>query len=158
MQTKSKGFTLIELLVVVIIVGVLAAVSLPNLVSQIGKARETEHKNTVGTINRSQQAYHWEKRIFADGNDYNEIFSKLGLNFQNTYISDYKFDVTNIAATVVLVNENYQRDSIRAYSGGTFFDNTNATYSMFLCQSETPIQEIQPPTLANGCIEGDTLK
>ncbi|MGL4884096.1 MAG: type IV pilin protein, partial [Waterburya sp.] len=42
LQSLNQGFTLIELLVVTIMVGVLAAISLPNLLAQIGKARETE--------------------------------------------------------------------------------------------------------------------
>ena len=65
-KNGEEGFTLIELLVVVIIIGVLAAVALPNLLNQVGKARETELKNAAGTVNRSQQAYHFERQVFAD--------------------------------------------------------------------------------------------
>ena len=64
-KKQGEGFTLIELLVVVIIIGVLAAVALPNLLGQVGKARETEAKNAMGTINRTQQAYHFEKATFG---------------------------------------------------------------------------------------------
>jgi type IV pilus assembly protein PilA len=61
----NEGFTLIELLVVIIIVGVLAAIALPSFLNQIGKARGSEAKSSLGTINRSQQAYRLENNRFA---------------------------------------------------------------------------------------------
>jgi prepilin-type N-terminal cleavage/methylation domain-containing protein len=62
----NEGFTLIELLVVIIIVGVLAAIALPSFLNQIGKARGSEAKSNLGTINRSQQAYRLEQNTFAN--------------------------------------------------------------------------------------------
>jgi type IV pilus assembly protein PilA len=61
----NEGFTLIELLVVIIIVGVLAAIALPSFLNQIGKARGSEAKSSLGTVNRSQQAYRLENSSFA---------------------------------------------------------------------------------------------
>jgi type IV pilus assembly protein PilA len=62
----NEGFTLIELLVVIIIVGVLAAIALPSFLNQIGKARGSEAKSSLGTINRSQQAYRLENNVFTN--------------------------------------------------------------------------------------------
>ena len=70
-KQKNQGFTLIELLVVVIIIGVLAAIALPNLLGQVGKARESEAKTALGSLNRAQQAYYLEKSKFYDGSNFN---------------------------------------------------------------------------------------
>lgn len=64
-KKNNEGFTLIELLVVIIIVGVLAAIALPSFLSQIGKARGSEAKSSLGTINRAQQAYRLERNNFS---------------------------------------------------------------------------------------------
>ena len=72
-KDTSEGFTLIELLVVVIIIGVLAAVALPNMLGQVGKARESEAKSTIGALNRAQQAYYTEKGSFADATNKLEV-------------------------------------------------------------------------------------
>jgi type IV pilus assembly protein PilA len=64
-KNGEKGFTLIELLVVIIIIGILAAIALPSFLNQASKARQSEAKTYVGSMNRSQQAYYLEKQQFA---------------------------------------------------------------------------------------------
>ena len=64
-KNGEKGFTLIELLVVIIIIGILAAIALPAFLNQAAKARQSESRTYVGSMNRSQQAYLLEKQVFS---------------------------------------------------------------------------------------------
>jgi prepilin-type N-terminal cleavage/methylation domain-containing protein len=56
-RTHDKGFTLIELLVVITIIGILAAIALPNYIKAKDKAREAEVKANVHTIQIALERY-----------------------------------------------------------------------------------------------------
>jgi len=65
-KKANGGFTLIELLVVIIIIGILSAIALPSFLNQANKAKQSEAKTYVGSMNRAQQAYYLEEDQFAD--------------------------------------------------------------------------------------------
>ena len=51
----EKGFTMIELIIVIIIVGVLAAISVPMMSSNVDRAKRTEAIAAMGTIRMAER-------------------------------------------------------------------------------------------------------
>lgn len=57
-QVKGqKGFTLIELMIVVAIIGILAAIAIPNFLRYQAKSRQSEAKTNLGAIFVAETAY-----------------------------------------------------------------------------------------------------
>jgi type IV pilus assembly protein PilA len=129
-KNGNKGFTLIELLVVVIIIGVLAAIALPNLLGQVAKGRQAEARNNLGTVNRAQQAYRLENATFT-------TMTFLPVTTTSTYYST----VTGGAVSAVganhaaIPNPTYTNDILEYESAVGQKDD--GTYSAVICEQTT---------------------
>jgi type IV pilus assembly protein PilA len=133
---EEEGFTLIELLVVVIIIGVLAAIALPSLLGQVNKAKQSEARNYVGTVNRSQQAYFLEYQKFAT--NLSEL--QVGIKSQS---DNYVYDVTSGVTSVGGFTGRAYKNALKSYYGvvGTTVAATATSESLTLaiaCESAGP--------------------
>ena len=63
---KNRGFTLIELMIVVAIIGILAAIAIPNFLSFISRTRISEVKSNLQAIYSAELSYFGEKDKYSD--------------------------------------------------------------------------------------------
>ena len=69
---SNRGFTLIELMIVVAIIGILAAIAIPNFMTYQAKARQSEAKVGLGGIFTTATSY------FAENGTYSLLSSGAG--------------------------------------------------------------------------------
>jgi len=61
-----RGFTLIELMIVVAIIGLLAALAIPNFIRFQARARQSEARSSLKSIFTAQKAYYRDKQMYYD--------------------------------------------------------------------------------------------
>ncbi len=59
-KNKQSGFTLIELMIVVAIIGILAAIAIPNFIRYQLRSKTTEAKTVLGGIKTSEESFRAE--------------------------------------------------------------------------------------------------
>ncbi|WP_147073927.1 type IV pilin protein [Microcystis aeruginosa] len=138
-EKKARGFTLIELLIVVILLGVLAAISLPSLLGQIAKARQAEARAALGLINRAQQGYRYEKGTFATLSELALEAATISLTFYA--ISEVETPAPNAFGAAYRANALAPfDDDIKNYAGAAGQTAAGA-YTGIVCEDETPLED-----------------
>jgi type IV pilus assembly protein PilA len=85
LHTRKGGFTLIELMIVVAIIGILAAIAIPNFLRFQAKSKQSEAKTNLGGVFTAQTAYLGEKDVY--GTFTAIAWSPIGTNQRYTYYS-----------------------------------------------------------------------
>ena len=71
MLRNKKGFTLIELMIVVAIIGILAAIAIPNFLKFQAKSKQSEAKTNLKGIYTAETAYFGENNQYSGFDDVN---------------------------------------------------------------------------------------
>ena len=90
---NNKGFTLLEIIVVMIIVGVLAAIALPNLFANVERQRAQEAMSTIGAIKNAVEACAVSGQLAS-----NCTYTNLGISVPATAL--FTYTVTGLTGTV----------------------------------------------------------
>ena len=75
---NKKGFTLVELMIVVAIIGILAAIAIPNFVAMQYRAKRAEVPSNVDGIKTAQLAYDAAFDVFINETNYQPRTSVAG--------------------------------------------------------------------------------
>ena len=157
-RRQDKGFTLIELLVVIIIIGILSAIALPSFLNQANKAKQSEAKQYISSINKGQQSF------FAENTKFSTDVVSLGLGIK-TETNNYEYKVSpttdGTPATGGTTSSASPRGAaIKGYAGAVFFipAGEGQGTSTILCEQLTAqLNTVTPIALAaenTKCVDG----
>jgi type IV pilus assembly protein PilA len=128
MLKGKKGFTLIELMIVVAIIGILAAIAIPNFLKFQAKSKQSEAKSNLGAIYTGQIAYLGETNSYGDF---------VGINWSPSGNPRYHYTLGSyVWANSDNTNRGANQGTAPATVGWTgnlnkAMDNTNAVFSSY---------------------------
>ena len=94
---NRKGFTLVELMIVVAIIGILAAIAIPNFLAFRLKAKTSEAKSNLGAIRSTEVAYFAEWNYFVGVQPATPLLNRAGSAIKLPWILSTRFSILGFA-------------------------------------------------------------
>jgi general secretion pathway protein G len=86
MRKNEKGFTLIELLIVVAIIGIIAAIAIPNLLNAIDRGKQKRTMSDMRSIGTAVESYAVDINFYPRGMALGNISGGVETHIEPVYI------------------------------------------------------------------------
>ena len=150
-RETACGFTLIELLVVVLIIGILAAVAVPQYQVAVEKARVTEVMTNIATIKRQMELYILEHGLPAEGNEvYYKDFANVELSGGEWNEDGLEYITPHFNYGILRVDSNYG-GHIEVSRSGSYYTFVATTKPLSGYNDDSPVGGWY-----NACVTQDT--
>jgi len=126
---NRKGFTLVELMIVVAIIGILAAIAIPNFLQFRLKAKTSEAKSNLGAIRSTEVAYFAEWDAYVGLQPATPIANRANVPTKEPWISSTRFSIIgfapegNVFFSYALDGIAYPLDGFTAHAYGDLDDD-----------------------------------
>lgn len=125
-ESKTRGFTLIELLVVISIIGILATLVMANLNSARSRARDSQRKSDLRSIETALRLYYNDNGSYPTNNASGEIMGCSGGASQCTWGLEW-----TVGTTVYM--SKLPKDALDSQVYKYEADSANDTFTLSAC-------------------------
>jgi len=142
---KKKGFTLVELMIVVAIIGILAAIAIPNFIKFQARSKQAEPKANLKALFVAQRSYFSERDTFSSLNADIGFVPERGNRYAiwNGGATSTQSARNAAQENIVNTNSGYTVDTYKGYLAMTSgaIDNVTATASVTGGGACTPVAD-----------------